>query len=427
MTKQLEPRWPIWIWSLQLVPGTFLVIIAVWRFIGQVGTPAITLSALVGGLLWTTATVAVAAWPPARRWLVYRRKDWTLAAASGLFALALLDLGLNLAGLVPSIESQRANSLSYSLGHHTRSRLIPQVSALGSDTVRINGRGFRGPQITGRKPSGLHRIVVLGGSQVFGVLGGQSWPEQLQEQLSGTGHVVEVINAGVPGHDTADSLGKFATDVWTLDPDIVVLCQTWNDIKSFPMINADNPYRQLPPVEPLPWYPDWRIYPRGLDRWLSNSAIYRQFRWGFAQMLYGAEGREVESPLVESIPGDSLGLEQFRLNLELIAELAEQVDAKLAICKQAHLATVDGTGPTQVSARDYGVRNTRIAHRSLMEAFESCNNVIAAVANSRGLRIIDMDSEMTGVSEYFVDGIHFSHAGGSVAARIVAEAITPLL
>jgi len=62
-----------------------------------------------------------------------------------------------------------------------------------------------------------------------------------------------------------------------------------------------------------------------------------------------------------------------------------------------------------------------------MEAFESCNNVIAAVANSRGLRIIDMDSEMTGVSEYFVDGIHFSHAGGSVAARIVAEAITPLL
>ena len=43
-------------------------------------------------------------------------------------------------------------------------------------------------------------------------------------------------------------------------------------------------------------------------------------------------------------------------------------------------------------------------------------------------RLIEtVDAELSGVDECYIDGIHFTEAGSQAAARVVSEAIAPLL
>ena len=64
---------------------------------------------------------------------------------------------------------------------------------------------------------------------------------QMKERLAplsgkvseGKGHHVEVINAGIPGHTSGDSLGRLYTEIWQWKPDYVIMYEAWNDIKYF--------------------------------------------------------------------------------------------------------------------------------------------------------------------------------------------------
>ena len=84
-------------------------------------------------------------------------------------------------------------------------RLRPgvEITLLGAP-VRVNRLGFRGPEITPAPAPGVHRVLVLGDSVVFG----QGLEEE--ETVSGVLAVrlnaggagrYELINAGVPGYD----------------------------------------------------------------------------------------------------------------------------------------------------------------------------------------------------------------------------------
>ena len=143
----------------------------------------------------------------------------------------MIDVLVTALGWSPTVAEQRAHSITYTFGPFTSYRLIPKkILVKGGDPIHINRRGFRGAEIVGKKKPGNSRIVILGGSQVFDYNGGD-WPAMLGEELRRRGHDVDVINAGVPGHDTTRSLVKLLTDIWTLEPDVIVLCQAWNDIK----------------------------------------------------------------------------------------------------------------------------------------------------------------------------------------------------
>lgn len=250
------------------------------------------------------------------------------------------------------------------------------------------------------------------------------------EKLRHVGHDVEVINAGVPGHVTFDSFAKVLTDIWTLEPNIIFLCQAWNDIKYFPWLTPEIPYRGLPPTKAVSWQKDWRLYPNGIDRVLSSSAIYRQYRWGIGQLLYFEEGGQRTNAGRSEKVNNTItqwGTKQYRLNLTLIADLSDAIRAELIICKQAHLAVVGGTGPDQEAARDYGVRNTRLSHAALMRAFELTYSIIDEIAEDAGVKISDMNEGLSGRKEYFLDGIHFGPMGSHAASNLVYEALLPLV
>ena len=95
-------------------------------------------------------------------------------------------------------------------------------------------RGFRGEPFPDRKPPGEYRIVCMGGSTTYTTFvpePGLAYPAQLQRALRDRGYEgVRVINAGVAGYTTYETLVSFLLRVRQLDPDLVILYHGINDV-----------------------------------------------------------------------------------------------------------------------------------------------------------------------------------------------------
>jgi hypothetical protein len=76
----------------------------------------------------------------------------------------------------------------------------------------INQKGHRGKDFSRKKGDGIVRLIVYGGSATFdqNVPEGKDWPHGMEVLFHEKGLThVEVINAGIPGNATFDSLGRF--------------------------------------------------------------------------------------------------------------------------------------------------------------------------------------------------------------------------
>jgi hypothetical protein len=97
-----------------------------------------------------------------------------------------------------------------------------------------NAQGYRGDDITMPKPKGEYRIVCVGGSTTYttGVDDYHyAYPFLLQTYLHEIGYNhIKVINAGVPGWGTLESLINFETRILDLDPDLLIVYHALNDI-----------------------------------------------------------------------------------------------------------------------------------------------------------------------------------------------------
>ncbi len=63
---------------------------------------------------------------------------------------------------------------------------------------------------------------------------GADWPHLVEQYLKEKGlSNVEVINGGIPGLPSFDSMGRLFSDGWTLNPDYVINYEAWNDIYCF--------------------------------------------------------------------------------------------------------------------------------------------------------------------------------------------------
>ncbi len=116
-----------------------------------------------------------------------------------------------------------------------------------SPTVRVNAAGFRNDEeITREKPANVVRIVMMGGSTVWGEDAGQPFSgtidnrdtiaAQLETALNdraGNRHSptkVQVINAGVVGYMLFQEVAYFADYVADFKPDLVIAMDGHNDL-----------------------------------------------------------------------------------------------------------------------------------------------------------------------------------------------------
>lgn len=147
-----------------------------------------------------------------------------------IFILSVLELLLRIFNFRPPIITVNDNLVKLSADPILGYEMYPK------DNPEINSLGLRNSEIPSKKPNGTTRIIVLGDSVTYGccyVPLNVTFPKVLEQLLNKKQHAYEVINAGVLGYNTVQEAELFRTKLRSLNPDIIILEVTLNDI--YPM------------------------------------------------------------------------------------------------------------------------------------------------------------------------------------------------
>jgi len=362
---------------------------------------------------------------------------------SGAFAFVVAEVIVRLTFRYNTPDTVKASSLQYVPTIFAQHRLKPnqEVNTAEGWGARkedgwagyrfvINKQGYRGAEIAIPKPEHICRIVILGGSAVFDVKASEeeTWPFLVGRYLKETGHAnIEIVNGGVPGHASFDSLGRLYSQAWMFEPDIVLVYNVWNDIKFIRYIDGDGPVTPLLSiVRPFDDTANpFTSYRNSFDKLLSSSQIYvklrvRYYQWKLQPRF---EGKLPEGQPNNAMAG-TLGLRQFRLIYELIVDTARNIGAVPALLTQATLVTPD----TREEDRErIGYEYQRMDHATLAGTFSDFNNVIRSVAQDKEAAYLDLDEEFSGRSELFVDHVHLAARGRMEIARRVGQFLERVL
>lgn len=284
--------------------------------------------------------------------------------------------------------------------------------------------GYRGPAFPPVKPAGEIRIVFLGGSFVFDTkaYGDDDWPHRVERALHGMGFPqVRVINAGVPGHTTFDSIGRLLSEIRLYEPDWVVLCHAWNDMKYFNRIDAQR--TPLRVIEPLARPTHAHYPPSAIRAALDRLALFRLAR-ALPRLFghYGEEGRRPEGAYADTVA--AAGIEQYRVNAACFADICRNIGAEPVLCTQPHLPTA---GNREAVERRVGYYWVLLSHAAVCEAFAGCEASLHAVAEEKGCALIDLAARFSGDESLFVDHVHLNRRGSEAIAAATAEALAEIL
>lgn len=340
-----------------------------------------------------------------------------------------------------SPEGLRRRSLQYQPAVYARHIFpaIPQVvQSFDGGPMTVNEKGYRGPDFSTEKKAGVSRLIVYGGSSAFnlGASDGKDWPRRVEMKLKDAGIAnIEIINAGIPGHATMDSVSRLMTEGHFLGPDYVLLYQGWNDIKYFTW--PEPILRVMRPLKPNPLL----YYQGSLDRFLGeNLESYGRLRNIYLSAVLGldTEGaidpwRNVEedwelAKLIESAQSDAHGIyesgpKQFELNIRNFVAVARNIGATPILVRQARLVHAGNTAAEKERIRyDY----VKLDHEGLVQAFETIDRITERVAREQSVLWVDTRSVPKDLETYY-DHIHLRPDGAEALASIIADALAPQL
>jgi hypothetical protein len=292
------------------------------------------------------------------------------------------------------------------------------------DSVKwyINAKGYRGSDFSVTKPEGKIRIIVYGGSFVFDIRTekGMDWPHLLQNILEEEGYPIEVINAGIPGHMSFDSFGRFFTEGHFFDPDFVIICNKWNDFKYF---RSDEPL--LRTFMPMEKSEDPRYHYNGsLDRFLCNiSQLYAHLR-----NQYYTSKIDLYEPTIPAAEYSSeiseVALRQYQLNFQLFVDAARNLGITPILMTQPLLVSRNNS-KEQKEIIEY--EKIKLNHEGLCVASERADSIVRHVAQTKDAFLIDASKYLSGNESLFTDQVHLTREGANEFAIFTSLEIKKLL
>lgn len=185
-----------------------------------------------------------------RRNATVRFSRWReIGVRLGLAMAALLVGGLALEGLTRAVFDRNGMHFGIEMWKYaTEVKQRSSVAAMSHEhapnretllmgvSVRTNSLGLRDREFSRQKPTGVHRILVLGDSMTFGwgAKEEDTYPKVLERLLNRNGRRYEVINAGVGNYNSAQEVAYFRERGILLQPDEVILGFYINDAEPTP-------------------------------------------------------------------------------------------------------------------------------------------------------------------------------------------------
>ncbi|MBZ0277643.1 MAG: hypothetical protein K8I60_15965 [Anaerolineae bacterium] len=287
----------------------------------------------------------------------------------------------------------------------------------------VNARGIRGELVAVPKPEGVYRILAIGGSTTYGhgLSADEAWPAQLQRILREEyGYTqVEVVNLGVPGFYSLDSVVSLATRGLAQQPDLILDYDNLNDavIRIY--------------QAPACYGGDTPLYGFGMDRgiWqasgaeLPSSTLYRFIAYaaGWMNDPLAVDSRMAHTGWCPPEPGNVSQLDllasnpptHFTRNLRSIAALAESGGAQVMFSTFAW----DRAAAQAALDTDPSLDGTR----ALMMAIDEQNQIIQTIAQDTGSLVYDLAADMTGSADFQGDQVHQTAEGAHQQAELYAQ------
>ncbi len=343
-----------------------------------------------------------------------RRLAFGLTIALGPFLLLEVSLRLYF-GLVASAESRRGFATFHGeLDVPSRYRPHPYSAyALNPDFVGASGKmhhgadGFRKP--SPKEGDDRRLIAALGGSTTYTVKVEEdalTYPAQLELALRDRSkdERIDVLNAGVPGYTTYESVANLAYKVLDRRPALIVVYHGANDLHARRVaryVGDNTGYRKSWGLESRPVFTAMRHCYH--CRWLA-------LRFGFKALAFEHYTRH-QDELRENPPAALLKEhppEPYRRNLRYLVRLAQSSGVPTALC-------------TFASNPDFA--DHYASQPFYVSGFEEMNAVVRQVAEEEGAMLIDVAAELPRERELWFDGVHLTASGAKRKAEIIAKAI----
>ena len=281
-----------------------------------------------------------------------------------------------------------------------------------------NSLGYRNDEFPLEKPSGVYRIVALGGSSTYDVSikdNANTFTAQLERLLKDDyGYQnVQVINAGVPGYNSWEILVNLEFRVLDLDPDLIIIYEGTNDVHA--RMVEPSAYRgddlgrrqawHVPSVALWEHSALLRILSRAMnltrqisiDDFVSSSTYVS---WPYEYRL-SEDNLDPTEILKENPPI------YFRRNLENMSAIAKEQGVEIMFSTWAYSPYLN----------DYA------SEGYYQQGFQENNAVVKDVAADQQLPLFDFVEVMPQDAKYWADGRHVNEAGALVKAGLFAEFI----
>jgi lysophospholipase L1-like esterase len=322
-----------------------------------------------------------------------------LSLAVGAVLLVLLISEAALRVLKPK---PKPNSIPFYVVH-------PHMLYTGNPTLSgwHNSAGFGDRERVLQKGEDVIRIACVGGSTTFGK---KNWPlmlEQLLREVDLGSREFEVLNFGMSGYTTLESMINLAIKIQDYDPDYLIIHHALNDImpRLYPRMESDYGHFRKPFSYELGAIEGYL---------LSKSYLYFHLRRRLGWRLSLAH----ETMTVHETRGDNLYTPDY-LNPDT-SVFERNLKTMIAVARGANIVPVLSTQPYSVDPSKMP-KSWSIDHDLKVKGMIQHNNVIRRVAEERKALLVDLDREMTGNEGYFKDHVHCNPKGRMKKAEMLKE------
>lgn len=282
---------------------------------------------------------------------------------------------------------------------------------------KLNGEGFRSPEVNKTPRPECVRVAVMGASETFGYYEseGKEFPAQLADSLARSG-CHEVINAAIAGMSLPAQIQLWDKWVSQFHPDIVVLYVP----PAFYL--SDDPPSFPTPTQGGPDSPSSRFVPRLLDR-LKDRIEFPAFiqRRRVTKSIEKSVAGRPDTWFYRDLPADRLAL--YRSHLD---SLISTIRATGAVPVLVTHAMRFGDPPKKEDAdllRSWHKFTPRATADVLLAFEREAASTTRDIARERGLQLVDVAAAMTGHTEWFADFTHFDDNGAGIIAGAIAKTV----
>jgi len=275
-----------------------------------------------------------------------------------------------------------------------------------------NSLGYRNKEFPLKKPPGIFRIVALGGSSTYTIKvddNEKMFTAELEKILKDKyGYEsVEVINAGVGGYNSWESLINLQFRVLDIDPDLVIIYHGTNDVNARLVVpgvySGDNSGRRKqwepPPIPFIEHSTLLRIISRKL------GLTHQVGVWSFVDTenyLGPVLGNDDPIKLLKTNPP-----KYFRRNLNNMIAIANANDVNIMFATWAHSPYFDDY--MSLPFQQIGIQEN--------------NEVVRQVAPDNNIPLFEFAEQMPKDRKYWADGRHVNEEGALIKADLFAKFI----